>query len=58
MLFVDGYEQCAYEAAAKIYTMVMAEDPEHAKEWVVLLVGAMNSKNNPGSGVANIRISD
>ncbi len=44
-MFVDGYEQCAYEAAAKIYTMVIAENPENAKEWVVLLVGAMNAKN-------------
>jgi hypothetical protein len=41
---VEGYEPCAYEAAAKIYTMVIAEEPELAKDWVGLLVGAINQR--------------
>jgi len=52
---VDGYEPCAYEAAAKIHTMIIAEEPEYAKEWVTLLVGAVNQKGSVGT---QIRISD
>lgn len=40
-LFLEGYESSVYEAAAKIITMIIAEEPKEGKEWIVLLVGGI-----------------
>ena len=40
-LFIDGYESCVYESAAKIATMIIAEEGKEGMDWVVLLVGGV-----------------
>lgn len=52
MLFIDGYEPCVYEAAAKVYTMIIAEEgsDKDRKEWVVLLVGGAGLRNENKAG--------
>ncbi|CAD8123762.1 unnamed protein product [Paramecium sonneborni] len=49
-LFLDGYDRVVYEAAAKIATMIIAEEGgNEAKEWVILFLGGIGNK---------LRISD
>ncbi|CAD8207074.1 unnamed protein product [Paramecium octaurelia] len=44
-LFLDGYDPMAYEAAAKIATMIIAEEGGNdAKEWVILFLGGIGNK--------------
>lgn len=44
-LFLDGYESVVYEAAAKIATMIIAEEGgNEAKEWVILFIGGIGNK--------------
>ena len=44
-LFLDGYESVVYEAAAKIATMIIAEEGgNEAKEWVILFIGGIGIK--------------
>jgi V-type H+-transporting ATPase subunit H len=43
-LFLDGYESVVYEAAAKIATMIIAEEGgNEAKEWVILFIGGIGN---------------
>lgn len=41
LLFLDGYDPCVYEAAAKVASMIIAEEGKEGKEWVILLVGGI-----------------
>ncbi|CAD8111966.1 unnamed protein product [Paramecium primaurelia] len=44
-LFLDGYDPMAYEAAAKIATMIIAEEGGNdANEWVILFLGGIGNK--------------
>ncbi|CAK91061.1 unnamed protein product (macronuclear) [Paramecium tetraurelia] len=44
-LFLEGYDPMAYEAAAKIATMIIAEEGGNdAKEWVILFLGGIGNK--------------
>lgn len=44
-LFLDGYEPVVYEAAAKIATMIIAEEGgKEANEWVILFIGGIGIK--------------
>jgi V-type H+-transporting ATPase subunit H len=53
-LFIDGYEPCVYEAAAKIVTMVIAEEGHEGKDWVVLLVGGVGTRDQKGQSKMKI----
>ena len=56
LLFLDGYEPVVYEAAAKIATMVLAEEgKDEAKEWVILIVGGLSQKD---ANQNRLKISD
>lgn len=45
-----------YEAAAKIVTMIIAEEGSEAKDWVVLLVGGVGSRD--AKGQSKIKVGD
>jgi len=55
-LFIDGYESCVYEAAAKIVTMIIAEEGQESKDWVVLLVGGLSTRD--AKGLSKMKIGD
>jgi len=46
-LFIDGYENVVYEAAAKIATMIIAEEGgTEARDWVILFIGGVNTRDS------------